>query len=682
MTIINKQIKKLYIFANLLVSMNIKFYKKSELAFKIIVMTKQRKHPKGLMVLFFTEMWERFGFYLLIGIFSLYMIEGKDSSFPGMGFSSLKASDIYGSYLALVYLTPFIGGLLADRYLGFRLSITIGGILFSSGYFLLSINNETTFFIALGLIILGNGLFKPNISALVGKIYDADPKYKDLKDSGYNIFYMGINIGAFICNFIAAFLRLKYGWGWAFAAAGFGMLIGVIWFWVGQMKATDIKQVDKVSPPTDKDIPMVKILYTLFLPAIAAAFIGWIIPDNIFGSDSTDAFLLFSAVVVLFYINILRKAEKHEKEPIKALLAVFGAVVVFWAIFHQNGAALTFWAQNNTNRELKPATEKVLSTLKLTETVSTAPRIYEVSGLHGEFKEYKIGPSYYFDNISEDKIQNLKSGIENVPADIENIYTSQYVLNTQQNFENKINSPTGKETTEEISDLKTKYSKWSEYKDVWLNDIGVSNVEQLSWENVPNEKKAEWKALKLVPTELFQSVNPGFIVLFTPLVVGFFNFLTRRRKKGPVSTPAKIGWGMVITALSAIVMIFAVIASENEAVKASAGWLFGTYAVITVGELCLSPMGLSLVSKLSPPRITALMMGGWFLSTSIGNKLSGVLSGMWGIYDNKSLFFLTNTLLAGISVILIFSMLPWLNRVMKKYTEDEPTLQEEISEIE
>ncbi|MBN1116343.1 MAG: peptide MFS transporter [Bacteroidales bacterium] len=567
-------------------------------------MAKQGKHPKGLMVLFFTEMWERFGFYLLIGIFFLYMTASKDGNFPGMGFTGTKASDIYGSYLALVYLTPFIGGLLADRYLGYRLSITIGGLLFSAGYFLLAVNNETTFFAALGLIILGNGLFKPNISALVGKIYDADPKYKDLKDSGYNIFYMGINVGAFICNFIAAYLRINYGWGWAFAAAGVGMLIGVIWFWTGQLRAHDIKAVDKVSPPTKEDMPMIKILKTLFAPAIVAAIIGWIIPGNIFGADSTDAFLLFSIVVVIFYINILRTAKKQEKEPIKALLAVFGAVVIFWAIFHQNGAALTVWAENHTNREVPAAIEKPVTTLSLNQVVSTELKEQTKTDIHG---------AEVLDESGEPVTQMLP--------------------------------------------------------DTYFHNIPVSEWPESGKKN-------------LIATELFQSINPGFIILFTPLVVGFFNFIGRRRKKGPVPTPAKIGWGMVITALSAVVMIFAVYASNNGAVKASAGWLFGTYAVITIGELCLSPMGLSLVSKLSPPRITALMMGGWFLSTSIGNKLSGVLSGMWGVYENKAFFFLTNTLLAGLSVILIFSMLPWLNRVMKKYTEDKPSIPEELVEEE
>lgn len=555
-------------------------------------MGKQSKHPKGLMVLFFTEMWERFGFYLLIGIFFLYMTASKDSQFPGMGFTSLKASDIYGSYLALVYLTPFIGGLLADRYLGYRLSITLGGLLFSAGYFLLAVNNETAFFLALLLIIIGNGLFKPNISALVGKIYDSDPKYRNLKDSGYNIFYMGINIGAFACNFIAAYLRINYGWGWAFAAAGLGMLIGVVWFWTGQMFTDNIKKVDKISPPTEEDMPMVKILKTLFLPAIIAAIVGWLIPGNIFSSDSTDAFLFFSIVVVIFYFNIYRTAQPSEKQPIKALLAVMGAVIIFWAIFHQNGAALTVWAQQYTNREVPAAVEKPIESLGLNQVVTTELRKVPQTDLHGAAVLDENG----------DPIVSMRP----------NPY----------------------------------------------------------FENLPKQEWPESGKLNLISPELFQSINPGFIILFTPLVVGFFNFLARRRKKGPISTPAKIGWGMVITALSAVVMIFAVIASNNGADKVSAGWLFGTYAVITVGELCLSPMGLSLVSKLSPPRITALMMGGWFLSTSIGNKLSGVLSGLWETYDNKAFFFTTNALLAGVSVILIFSMLPWLKRVMQEHAEN------------
>ena len=161
-----------------------------------------KNHPKGLPVLFFTELWERFGFYLMLGIFTLYMIDSQSGG--GMGFSKFFAADIYGTYLALVYLTPFLGGLLADRILGYRVAIFIGGTLMGLGYIGLAIPGETPFYISLFLIIIGNGFFKPNISTLVGKLYDND-KFRTYKDAGFNIFYMGINIGAFVCNFACIF---------------------------------------------------------------------------------------------------------------------------------------------------------------------------------------------------------------------------------------------------------------------------------------------------------------------------------------------------------------------------------------------------------------------------------------------------------------------------------------------
>ncbi len=183
--------------------------------------------------------------------------------------------------------------------------------------------------------------------------------------------------------------------------------------------------------------------------------------------------------------------------------------------------------------------------------------------------------------------------------------------------------------------------------------------------NLPEEQKpAEGKSLKLISTELFQSVNPFWVVLLTPVVVGFWGFLRRRRREP--STAAKIAIGLVITALSALVMVGAVKSTDIEAGKVSSLWLVASYAVITIGELCLSPMGLSLVSKLSPPRITALMMGGFFLSTSVGNKLSGMLSGMWEGYEDKSDFFLVNCALALLAGIMMFAILRWLNQVMRE----------------
>lgn len=541
------------------------------------------KHPKGLYVLFFTEMWERFGFYLMLGIFFLFMTDPTATG--GKGFAGATASDIFGTYIALVYLTPFIGGLLADRVLGYRLAISIGGILMAAGYIGLAIPGDTAFYISLLLIILGNGFFKPNISTLLGNLYNNE-KYRDMKDAGYNIFYMGINIGAFVCNFVAAYLRNQFGWGHAFAAAGIGMVIGLIWFWSGT-KA--YKDADVKKPTQKEDMPLGKIFSLILLPAAIAGALGWFIPGTIFGSDSTDAFLLACVPVTIFYFSLWLRASAEDKAPIAALLSIFGVVIVFWAVFHQNGTALTIWAENYTYRGMPEQVEGIGSTLGM--------------------------------------VQEVDNTLEEVPL---------------------IDSH-GKELLDDDGNIITQT----------LPDPYLRNLPEEDW-------PADGEHKSLFSTELFQSINPFFVVFFTPLVVAFFSFL-RRRGKEP-STPGKIGLGLFITALSTLVMIGAVLVSSNGAVKSSAAWLFGTYAVITVGELFLSPMGLSLVSKLSPPRITALMMGGWFLSTSIGNKLSGVIASLWDRIDNKVLFFLINFSGAMFAALMIFLMLKWLKRVVLEHT--------------
>lgn len=586
-------------------------------------MGQKNKHPKGLMILFFTEMWERFGYYLMLGIFTLYMIAPENAKFAGMGMSNMEAADIYGTYLALVYLTPFFGGLIADRILGYRRSIYIGGVLMAAGYIGLSIpNNMIAFFGSLLLIILGNGMFKPNVSVLLGKLYEK-PEYEHLKDSGYNIFYMGINIGAFVCNFVAAYLRITYGWGWAFAAAGVGMLVGVIWFAYGNYRVPEIREADQISKPREGDMSMKRIFTVLFMPAFVAAAIGWLIPNNIFGSDSNDAFIFFCIPVLIFFYNIWRTAAKHEQGPIAALLSIFGVVIIFWAVFHQNGSALTYWAKNNTDRELGPKMELVINTIASSEEVSTVPRERTKLGLHGEVLGTEMGTSYYFDNYQEE----LPMGnLEGRPIDINDTEWDGLSPETQESLMAK---PT--------------------------------DVSEADWTKIQKAAQTKFGKIKLWPTELQASINPFFVIILTPLVVAFFNFLGRRRKEP--STPGKIALGMLISAASWLVMVVAAISSGNGMDKASVAWLFGVYGVITIGELCLSPMGLSLVSKLAPRRIAALMMGGWFLSTAIGNKLSGVLSGMWDLFDKKSNFFLTNAILTIIAFAAIAIMLPWLRRV-------------------
>jgi POT family proton-dependent oligopeptide transporter len=524
-------------------------------------------------------MWERFGYYLMLGIFVLYM---TDVDKGGLAINDRNADDIFGTFIALTYLTPFLGGFLADRLLGYVRAVYIGGALMGLGYLGIALPGMVSFYVSITLIIVGNGFFKPSISTLLGNLYNTE-EYKSKKDAGYNIFYMGINIGAFICNIIAAFMRNKWGWDAAFISAGVGMFLGLIIFSFG---LKHIRSANVLKPADANDMSIGGVLMYVFVPALITGAIGWIIPGTIFGSDTTDAFIFAVIPVIIFYVSLYFKANKDDKRPIAALLAIFAVSIMFWAVFKQNGTALTRWAKYYTDRELATVIEQPAKQLYLAEEISS--EITTVTKYDEQFRAVKVegivqkeeGRDAYFKNIPA----------EQIPQNGEKVY--------------------------------------------------------------------------LMNTELFQSVNPFWVVALTPVVVAFFALL-RRRKREP-STPSKIAWGLFISALSTLVMVGAVYAGSNGAIKVSPLWLVGGYGVITIGELFLSPMGLSLVSKLSPPRLTALMMGGFFLSTSIGNKLSGVLSVMWYNYENKANFFLVNCLLLLIAAAVAFILLRWLNQVMKE----------------
>jgi POT family proton-dependent oligopeptide transporter len=521
-----------------------------------------KDHPPGLKVLFFTEMWERFGYYLMLGILVLYM---RDTVMGGLGFSYQAAAEVYGTFIALVYLTPFFGGILADRKIGYRKAVIIGGTLMGVGYLMLAIPGTKAFFLALGVIAFGNGFFKPNMSTLVGRLYRAG---SPLRDAGYNIFYMGVNIGAFVCNFVAALLRNRYGWGWAFAAAGIGMFLAVLIFVSNQRLLRDAP--DRGDGSAVEEGVVGRLVAQVVLPAIVAGTIGYLFLGPVFGSATTAAFVFAALPVVIYYAVLWLRAPREERGPIGALLSIFAVVVIFWMIFHQNGSTLTFWTEENTRRDAG-AFAPVLTTLHL----------------H----------------------QDATIGVTIQDPDVQGSY----------------------------------------------------------WRNVPSDRRpAEGVRVTLVSTELFQSINPFFIIVFTPLVVAFFAWL-RQRGREP-STPAKIAWGMVITAVSTVFMIGAVVVSHGGLDKVSPLWLVGTYAVITVGELFLSPMGLALVSKLAPARVTALMMGGWYLATSIGNKLAGVLAGFWEKIPLVGIFSI-NLVAALLAAIAIALMTPRIRRIMAEHAE-------------
>ena len=397
----------------------------------------------------------------------------------GLGFSIDKTSQIYGLYIGLVYFTPFIGGIIADRIFGIRKTIIFGGLFMMAGHFLLAFRPLPFFFSALCCLIIGNGMFKPNISTMLGNLYRDMP---EKKDDAYNIFYMGINLGAFFSPIVASSLRNLHpihGWHFAFAAAGVGMIISLITF-------------------------------LMFQKYVRAG-------ENFSGGNEE------------FMGREVELSPEQAKKRVTALVVIFSVVIFFWMAFHQNGLTLTFWARDATATSLNP--------------------------------------------------------------------------------------------------------------------------------------------------ELFQTVNPFFILIFTPLLVGFWNIL--RRKTLEPSTAAKLGIGMLLTASCYLIMFFAanayaanlanptpeMIANNQNGVSAS--WLISAYAMITLGELCLSPMGLSLVSKLAPWKIRGMMMGGWFASTAIGNYLSGLIGFLWDDIAHAS-FFLILVVTSVFAAILLFFLLKFLNPVIKE----------------
>jgi len=583
------------------------------------------KHPKALYVLFFTEMWERFAYYLMVGILLLYTIDTKTG---GKGFDEKVGADIVGSFIALVYLTPFIGGLIADRYLGYIKSIFLGGTLMAAGYIGLAVPGDTAMFISLGLIIVGNGFFKPNISTLLGNIYNrAD--LKPLKDNAYNIFYMGINIGAFVCNFVAAWLRNSYGWGYAFAAAGVGLIIGLI-ILSTSLKNKEIKEADIKKPAQAEDMPLSKIFSYVFLPAIIAAFIGWNVKvwfgTAVMGTQANDAFIFACLPIIAFYISLWVKAKGQDKKGIGSLLFIFAIAIAFWTIYNQNATGLTLWAEKHTDRAASPTTAKITGKLFPLQEVSDTSRL--VTKVNEYFVDVKDTSAVVkMDSIltitkKKDKSDTAKRVFGITAAGVMVDTSSKTVL---------VMGP-----------------------DPYFN-------------NVPKEEWPGGQNLKLTNTELFQSINPLFIVLLTLIFVPFFDYL---RKKGKEPTTAsKFGMAMFISGLSALVMIFAIMSVPSIYThKASPLWLWGTYFVFTISEIFLSPIGLSFVSKLAPARLTALMMGGWFLSTSIGGKVAGVMTGFWDDFTDKKMFFLILVVAAFIGGILIYSKIKSLNQIVKDKT--------------
>ena len=644
-------------------------------------------HPQGLFRLFFIEMWERLGFYTIVAVLMLY---AKDTERGGLGLPADFANEIYGIYLAFVYFTPYLGGLLADRFLGYRKSVLIGGLVFATGFFLLGTGKSWSFPIGLVLLCIGNGFFKPNISAMVGNLYvKGDPK----RDAGFNIFYMGINIGAFTANFLAAYTRNEWFWEAAFIAAGIGMLASVV-ILLASWKV--LERADRTPGTNPGDTPFREIMSKILGPALGIGVLGWAFAAFVLPSDVTKlvkatdiGFLLGAIPILLFFVRLSTKASEEEKPGLRALLPVYLAGGTFFMVLHLNGSAMTTWADENTRRHIganDPVvfvadTFPVFAGQALPSYYHNAaadvPRPHESMLLPiASVPQAKMFGQKRMDQGSLDELRGkLPEGvaIESLPLTGELTEQQKAWKKFSVDVYDKVTVVEDTDahglpvTTVKVEDgaratQRVAFVRSGETERFAAYLVTRDAFDALYAGGVPQLPQGQY--LRTANPELYQSWNAFFVVLLTPLIMIYFARLLRRGTD--FSTARKILAGMAITALSALFMAVAGLVGHDGEHKVSGMWLMGFYAIVTVGELCLSPMALSLVTKLSPKRFVGLTMGGWFFATAVGNKFSGFLGVLQGSMAPTA-FFLVIAAAVALVAGYILAVLPKLDAAIKKY---------------
>ncbi|MEE8267514.1 MAG: peptide MFS transporter [Gemmatimonadales bacterium] len=489
-------------------------------------------HPRGLSTLFFTELWERFSYYGMRAILILFMTAPLAAG--GMEYDVGKAGAVYGTYVSLVYLLALPGGWVADRLIGMRRAVLYGGIIIMLGHISLAVPGESSFYLGLLLIVVGTGLLKPNVSAMVGTLYEQGDVRRD---SGFSIYYMGINVGAFISPFVVgglaqlpAFQRFlesvglsaESSWHFGFAMAALGMFVGLVWYVKGGKYLGDrgMHPAPAESPEAARRLKRNTTIGVggivgalLLLVTLATMGVVTITPEGV--AQVVGVSLLLIIIGFFTWLFMASQWTREERKRLYIILVLFVAAAVFWSAFEQAGSSLNLFAQNDTR-------------------------------------------SYF-------------------PA---------------------------------------------------------------SW---------------------FQSANALFIILLTPLFAWLWVWLAQRRRDP--SAPAKFSFGLILVGAGFLVMMVA--ASLSAAgVKVSPMWLILTYFLHTVGELTLSPVGLSAMTKLAPQRIAGMVMGVWFMATSAGNFIAGTVVGLYASFTQSQVFGAVAAFSIGAGVILALLVRP-MRRLMQ-----------------
>ena len=561
-------------------------------------------HPSGLFVLFFTEMWERFSYYGMRALLVIFLIGAIDVENPGWGWEREDALSLLGTYALMVYLTPILGGYIADKMIGYRSAVVIGALLMTLGHASMAVETPLFLYIGIGLLIFGNGFFKPNMTSIISKMYENFP---EKKDGAYTIFYMGVNAGAFLGIMLCGYLGEKVAWSFGFGLAGIFMFLGMLQFYFAKPIFDGIG--DKPEATTDEELEIPEgdklnpftLLDKILIGAFVVLSVIWIFNDPLSkigempilpgGAEGTVANSVILTALVAFLVLLISRLTRYtplvrDKMIAVAIFAFF--TVFFWASFEQAAGSMAIFAKDYTSRALAGNTAMVF---KVVDTIITIIPLAIIT----------------------------------------------WVL----------------------------YSLFRmTYKKITLSNIilGLSFV--IIWGIVIYKLIREFSNTGTeVPATWFAILNSLFIIMFAPLFSRWWE-----SKYNP-SAAMKYGIGLSLLGVGFGFLVFGSLSIPQGAETAAVSmiWLILAYLFHTLGELCLSPVGLSYLSKLVPGRMIAFMFGIWYLAIAIGNKLAHFMGGkIDAIVSQYSLstFFLIFTIVPIASGLLVMALNPLLKRLM------------------
>ncbi len=625
-----------------------------------------KHHPAGLWVLFTTEMWERFCFYAMRAILVLYLVDvSTNESTPGFGWSEADAYRLYGIYTCLVYFLPLLGGWIADQYLGQRRCVFLGGMLMALGEFCLAatefvrIGGGTkvtlatdptalaVFYAGLALMIIGNGFFKPCISVMVGQLYAAGDR---MRDSAFSIFYMGINVGAFFSPLIAGTVAEKYGYHHGFIIAGIGMILGLISFsFFGRAYLKGIGDAPHKHDPNAELTPQEKAarekaLYEQTRPLVKE---DW---------DRLYVILVLSLFVIAFWVsfeqagsslNVFAKAQTDR--TIVPSVAAITPKFIAKNLYLNNEDLIEFKAAVDRVKALADQAShegeesKVQSFGERFKHLFTFELIRDERPLDVLYSDLKTEAKKLRDELSKSKYPNVQTSIEALDKEIATVHSKIESLQEElkaAEAENRHVAAVKKSLKEQNQRSSVIVGAVSSLLANEQGSTGTDIQESLGKMKKTEkglEGKFDGKTAYTFPTTWYQSVNALGIVVFAPIFTVIWFFLAARGIEP--STPMKFAIGLLILSLGFFLMIPGAIEAKTSGGKAGPHWLIWCYLFSTWGELCLSPVGLSMVTKLSPARYASSMMGVWFIASSVAYLLAGELARMFGSGEGVDLFF-------------------------------------------